>query len=180
MKPNIPEKIEFKAWGKIPRENPVIVTISEKIDGTNACIVIVDGEIVGVQSRKKFITPENDNYGFASWVEENKANLLPLGNGYHYGEWAGLGIKGNPLRLEKKHFFLFNTLRWNEKNHNRPACCDVVPVLYIGKLNPDTVPILLERLKEDEMTREGVVVYYHISRKYIKHTVKSPNGKWRK
>ncbi len=170
--------VEFKAWDKIPRENPFTVTISEKIDGTNACIVIDNGEIVGIQSRKRFITPDDDNYGFAKWAEENKPDLLTMGNGYHYGEWAGLGIQKNPLQLDKKHFFLFNTFRWNENNPNRPACCDVVPVLYQGELKLDTIPNLLEIMKGDNITREGVVVYYHAFRKYTKHTIKSVNGKW--
>jgi len=47
--------VDFKAWPKIPRENPFNVTITEKIDGTNACIIIKDGEIIGVQSRKRLI-----------------------------------------------------------------------------------------------------------------------------
>ncbi len=170
--------IEFKAMEKIPRKNPFTVTISEKIDGTNACIVIEDNEIVGVQSRKRFITPEDDNYGFAQWVEENKVGLLAMGDGHHYGEWAGVGIQKNPLKLEKKHFFLFNTFRWNENNPNRPECCDVVPVLYQGELKPDTIPTLLDRMKDDNVTHEGVVVYFHAFRKYTKHTIKSPDGKW--
>lgn len=170
--------VEFKAWEKIPRENPFTVTITEKIDGTNACVIINDGNIAGVQSRKRFITTEDDNYGFAKWVEDNKTELITMGDGYHYGEWAGPGIQKNPLKLDKKHFFLFNTLRWNENNHNRPNCCDVVPVLYHGELKPDTIPELLEVMKEDGVTREGVIVYYHAFRKYTKHTIKSPNGKW--
>ncbi len=172
--------VEFKAWEKIPRENPFNVTISEKIDGTNACIIIADGEIVGVQSRKRLITPEDDNYGFAAWVEENKDELITMGDGYHYGEWAGLGIQKNPLQLDKKHLFLFNTFRWNENNPNRPSCCDVVPVLYQGMLNPETIPDLLDELKNKDTEREGVVAYYHAFRKYTKHTIKSPNGKWHK
>lgn len=172
--------VEFKAWEKIPRENPFNVTISEKIDGTNACIVIADGAIVGIQSRKRFITQEDDNYGFAAWVEENKDELITMGDGYHYGEWAGPGIQKNPLQLERKHLFLFNTFRWNENNPNRPSCCDVVPVLYQGMLKPETIPDLLEELKCKDTEREGVVVYYHAFRKYTKHTIKSPNGKWHK
>jgi len=170
--------VEFKAWVKIPRENPFNVTISEKINGTNSCIIIADGEIVGVQSRKRFITPENDNYGFAAWSEKNKDELLTMGDGYHYGEWAGLGIQKNPLHLERKHLFLFNTFRWNENNPNRPKCCDVVPVLYQGMLMPETIPGLLEELKSKDTEREGVIAYYHAFRKYTKHTIKSPNGKW--
>ena len=170
--------LEFKKWEKIPRENPFTVTISEKIDGTNACIVIVDGSIAAVQSRKRFITPEDDNYGFALWVEENKDDLASLGDGHHYGEWAGEGIQKNPLQLEGKHFFLFNTFRWNENNPNRPKCCSVVPVLFQGELLPETIPDLLTFMASDTVTHEGVVAYYHAFRKYTKHTIKSPNGKW--
>lgn len=173
--------VEFKAWEKIPRENPFNVTITEKMDGTNACIIITDGEIVGVQSRKRLITPEDDNYGFAGWVERNNDDLLNLGDGYHYGEWAGLGIQKNPHTLDEKRFFLFNTFRWNPDNPNRPSCCDVVPILFQGELTPSKIPELLEALSasaKEGQTPEGVIVYYHAFRKYTKHTIKSPNGKW--
>lgn len=76
-------KVEFKSWGKIPRAIGEGVTITEKLDGTNACVVIQDGVIAGVQSRNRFITPEDDNYGFARWVSENEHELLKLGEGYH-------------------------------------------------------------------------------------------------
>ena len=170
--------VEFKAWEKIPRVNPFMVTISEKIDGANACIIIADGEIVGVQSRDRLITPEDDNYGFAAWVEKHKDDLIGLGDGYHYGEWVGPSIQKNPLRLKRKHLFLFNTFRWNENSSNRPGCCDVVPVLYQGILELETIPVLLEELKNRDTKHEVVVVYYHAFRKYTKHTIKNPNGKW--
>jgi len=174
-------EVEFKAWEKIPRENPFTVTVSEKMDGTNACVIIQDGVIVGVQSRKRLITPEDDNYGFAQWVSDNNDDLLSLGDGYHYGEWAGLGIQKNPHDMDRKRFFLFNTFRWNPDNPNRPKCCDVVPVLFSGELTPATIPDLLKELKDgatETQTPEGVVVYHHAFRKYTKHTIKSPNGKW--
>ncbi|MDB4261451.1 RNA ligase family protein [bacterium] len=174
---------EFKAWEKIPRDNPFTVTISEKMDGTNACVIIQEGVIIGVQSRKRLITQEDDNYGFAAWVFENETDLLSLGDGYHYGEWAGIGIQKNPHALDSKKFFLFNTFRWNENNPNRPKCCEVVKVLFQGELKPETIPNLLEVLKEgagEGETPEGVVAYYHAFRKYTKHTIKSPNGKWHK
>ena len=173
------DEIEFKPWVKIPRDNPFNVTITEKIDGTNACVVIQGGNIVGVQSRKRFITPEDDNYGFAKWVADNNDCLLGLGDGYHYGEWAGEGIQKNPLKLNDKYFFLFNTLRWNEDSPSLPDCCCVVPVLFQGVMDADTVPNLLEQMKSDPVKEhEGVVVFYHAFRTYTKHTIKSPNGKW--
>ena len=176
-------EVEFKAWEKIPRDSPFKVTITEKIDGTNSCIVIKDGEIVGVQSRKRFIFPEDDNYGFATWVRDNHDELLSLGDGYHYGEWAGEGIQKNHHMLTGKQFFLFNTFRWNPLNPNRPDCCKVVPILFEGELSDKSIDdIMIELLatsKDAGWTAEGIVVYYHAFRKYTKHTYKYSEGKWR-
>ena len=36
-------EIEFKAWPKIGRVSPFKATITEEIDGTNACIIIENG-----------------------------------------------------------------------------------------------------------------------------------------
>ncbi len=174
---------EFKSWGKIPRDNPFVVTITEKMDGTNACIIIEDGVITGVQSRKRMITPERDNYGFAQWVEDNTEDLLGLGDGYHYGEWAGLGINKNPHDLEGKEFFLFNTFKWNPKNLHRPKCCSVVPILFEGVMTNATIDILLHNLAWNGSGTgskpEGIIVFYHTFKSYTKHTIISPKGKWR-
>ena len=178
---DIEYEVEFKPWPKIGRENPFRVTITEKMDGTNACVIIKDGKLAGVQSRKRLITPCDDNYGFAGWVFRNKEEIEKLGDGYHYGEWAGLGIQKNPHNLPEKQFFLFNTFRWNSENPNLPSCCKVVPVLFEGIMDADTVPTILEKMVSDapeEETPEGVIVYYHSTRTYTKHTIKSPNGKW--
>jgi RNA ligase len=172
--------VEFRAWPKIARGVPFRVTISEKINGTNACIIIKEGKLVGCQSRTRLITPDEDNYGFAAWTETNKEDLLSLGEGYHFGEWAGPGIQKNPHLLKEKTLFLFNTLRWNPNNPNRPKCCSTVPVLFEGDLLPNTIQEILENLKEnaDGTTPEGVVVYYHTLKTYSKHTIDTPKGKW--
>ncbi len=174
--------VEFKEWPKIPRGQEEIITITEKIDGTNACIVIQDGKLVGVQSRKRCITPEDDNYGFAKWVEENKADLLSLEDGYHYGEWAGPGIQKNPHNLEEKTFFLFNTNRWNPDNPNTPNCCSVVPVLYHGLRDRDVLDVVMANLsalaKKTCYLPEGVVVWYSKTRRYEKYTFAFTGGKW--
>lgn len=171
------EIVEFKGWPKITRDNPFLVTITEKIDGTNACIIIKEGKVVGVQSRKRIITPDSDNYGFATWVENHKDELAGLGDGYHYGEWAGPGIQKNPLKLEEKTLFLFNT--YQNENTSKPDYVKVVPVWFHGEMTNNTVPCLLRELERDDtVTHEGVVVYYHAFRMRTKHTIKSPNGKW--
>ncbi len=171
--------VEFKPWPKITRINPFKVVITEKMDGTNACIIIDGGKIVGVQSRKRFITPGADNFGFAGWVARNEEDLLKLGEGYHYGEWVGPGIQSNPHDLPEKRFFLFNTGRWDSESV--PESCSVVRILFEGIMDINTVPEILERLQEEATeaeTPEGVVVYYISTCSSTKHTIKSPNGKW--
>ena len=50
--------MEFKAWPKITRlENKRAPIFTEKIDGTNACIVIGPNGEFYTQSRTRFITP---------------------------------------------------------------------------------------------------------------------------
>lgn len=175
--------VEFKAWPKIPRASDEPVVITEKIDGTNACVVIKDGKIVAAQSRKRFITPDDDNYGFASWVKENNDELLKLGDGYHYGEWAGEGIQKNPHNMTGKKLFLFNTFRWGKNNPDTPSCCNTVPVLHYGELDGDTIERVLFKLKEcsdeENYTPEGIVIYYCKAKRFEKFTYKYAKGKWR-
>jgi hypothetical protein len=75
-----------------------------KLHGTNAAIGYdpVANEVF-VQSRKNIITPENDNYGFAAFVEERKSKIskdmwLAFGNGteteHVFGEFCGGNIQG--------------------------------------------------------------------------------------
>src|SRR5690242_15477805 len=108
------DSIEFEAFPKIPRLRRDMV-VTEKIDGTNAAIGIKpagtfnfeegpdpaiiacvgvgdDDYVVYAQSRKRLITPDADNYGFARWVVDNAQTLaLDLGPGLHFGEWWGHG-----------------------------------------------------------------------------------------
>lgn len=120
--------IEFKAWPKIPRWENSNWIITEKIDGTNACVVIDNEGNIAAQSRTRLITPQEDNFGFAAWVEDNKNDLLKLGKGYHYGEWWGMGIQRGYNQSERI-FSLFAT--WRE-GADLPDCCRTVPVL--GKI----------------------------------------------
>ena len=129
--------VEFKAWPKTPRLSKTQVVITEKIDGTNAAVIVtVDGRVLA-QSRKRIITPGKgtDNYGFAAWVEENAEELRRLGPGYHYGEWWGNGIQRG-YDQDHKSFALFDVDRWTYATGSRhlpsadvPPCCGVVPTL---------------------------------------------------
>lgn len=163
--------LEFQAFPKLARLNgPVIVT--EKIDGTNACIVIEGNEIVA-QSRTKIITPEKDNHGFARWVYENKDILIhTLGDGRHYGEWWGKGIQRG-YGSTGKWFSLFNTVCWNtfdvmQINADTGIHLDVVPVLFMGTF-PEVIfelPVIMNKLlltgsvaSPGFKNPEGIVLY---------------------
>lgn len=125
--------MEFKSFQKIPRVSNNKIIITEKIDGTNALIAINEHGDFFTGSRNRWITPEDDNYGFSRWAHENKEELLNLGPGYHYGEWYGLGIQRG-YGLEEKRFMLFNTRRWGKHNPNTPKCCEVATVIS-GNIN---------------------------------------------
>jgi RNA ligase-like protein len=166
---------EFKPWGKTPRWNGLGVTITEKLDGTNALVCVQDGRVyAGSRNRWLTLDKKGDNYGFAFWCKENETELLKLGDGYHYGEWWGTGIGrgygrvGGEFRNPNNYrtFSLFNTRRWD--NPSRPACCDVVPTLYNGVLAFDKLDEMLSELRTNGsvaqpgyMRPEGVVLYIH-------------------
>ena len=124
---------DFIEFPKMARLNRMCV-ITEKIDGTNAQILIEDvpaidhpGLLPGdsfvpnngtwfrirAGSRSRWIHPGDDNYGFARWVASNAQELAKLGPGRHFGEWWGSGCqRGYNLPKGEKRFSLFNTLRW--------------------------------------------------------------------
>ena len=173
---------EFKEFPKIPRLNKEVV-VTEKIDGTNACVVVVEKEHgqsfadrqVFAQSRNRIITPTSDNYGFAKWVEENKETLKQLGPGHHYGEWWGKGIQRG-YGIGEKLFSLFNVSRWGDA---RPACCSVVPILGRG-MGFNIVEVALNKLKLEGsvaspgfMKPEGVMVFHAGANQYFKAFVEN-------
>lgn len=125
----------FVEWPKIPRLNRQMV-ITEKIDGTNAAVVITEDGQVYAQSRSRIITTADDNFGFARWVLDNASSLtIDLGSGLHFGEWWGSGIqRGYGLIKGEKRFSLFNTSRWAEPDFQTPGL-GVVPVLHEGPFN---------------------------------------------
>lgn len=167
--------MEFEAWPKIPRLNRGMV-ITEKIDGTNACIIISKPEsmedfkagvetctaevgeyLIHCQSRKRIIQPAEiggkgaDNMGFAAWVAENCENgLLHLGPGRHYGEWWGQGIQRG-YGLDHKRFSLFNAGRESYRAAIEggvvPDVVDTVPVLATADFSSDVIDEALDNLR---------------------------------
>lgn len=137
--------MEFVEFPKMPRLSREVI-ITEKIDGTNAQIFITEDNEIYTGSRTQWITPQNDNFGFARWVEANKDELLKLGPGRHFGEWWGAGIQRR-YGLSEKRFSLFNTVRWGDPV-TRPTCCGVVPVLWSGIFSTSVVNKIIEDLRQ--------------------------------
>lgn len=174
----------FEPFRKIPRLMRQII-VTEKIDGTNASVHISEDGEIKAASRTRFITPEDDNHGFAKWVQQNKEGLLKLGPGAHFGEWWGLGIQRN-YGLKEKRFSLFNTSRWTVDTPP-PACCGVVPVLYSGMFNEELIHLALGDLivqgsfaAPGFMKPEGIVIYHVAADQFFKQTIEKdeePKGK---
>jgi len=185
----------FKPWPKMARlARPAIIT--EKLDGTNAQVAVLEDGRVLAGSRTRWIAPQDDNYGFAGWVEENASELRTLGVGRHFGEWWGCGIqRGYGVNYRK--FSLFNVTRWcrngevpkllasgNPKAPAKyqqmlPACCDLVPVLgEFSTFNTADVELCLNVLAllgssavPGFAKPEGIVVYHTASGQCFKKTI---------
>jgi hypothetical protein len=191
---------EFQPFSKLARLNREVV-ITEKIDGSNAQIFIDEtGKYIRAGSRNRWITPTDDNYGFARWVEENKTELFKLGPGRHFGEWWGNGIQRR-YGLAEKRFSLFNVARWNCSPEGGvyqwkvpasteipeppilvegPKCCRVVPTLWRGQFREAPIPTVLDNLRYGGsiaapgfMDAEGIVIYHTAANFCFKVTLKN-------
>lgn len=194
--------IEFEAWPKTTRLfRPV--TVTEKIDGTNACIIFAqdedtpDGYELGVQSRNRLITPWDDNQGFAQWVAENHGELFEkLSYGRHYGEWWGQKI-GRKYNMTHRVFSIFNTDLWSVQPYVAPPKFEIgdavltsAPVLYRGDFDQDKIlgaaAALLRdgseassHLGEDFDKPEGICIWHSQTRQVQKFTFdNNDKGKW--
>jgi hypothetical protein len=172
---NVYEKFEsFPSIKRLYRE----MVVTEKLDGTNAQICIDEQGAIRAGSRNRWITPEDDNFGFARWVAGNSAELMKLGVGRHYGEWWGSGIQRG-YGLNEKRFSLFNVSRWGEGGKdvaNLPSCCHVVPVLYRGPFDGDNIDEVVLGLENGGSVAvpganaEGIVIFHTHSGTLFKWT----------
>jgi len=178
---------EFESFASITRlTRPVIVT--EKIDGCNVQVYITDDGKIHAGSRNRWLSvgKTTDQFGFAGWVGEHEQELIAgLGPGRHYGEWWGAGIQ-RKYGLKEKRFSLFNVSRWEDGAKDgsgnllspRPACCNVVPVLYRGPFDTYQIEEALRllalggsRAAPGFMDPEGVVVFHVPSGTLFKKTL---------
>ena len=192
-------ELEFQEFPKMARLSREII-VTEKIDGTNAQLLITEDNEILVGSRNRWITPSDDNFGFAKWVEENKQELLKLGKGRHFGEWWGNGIqRGYNLIKGDRRLSLFNTSRWAlfgtepkmipmadprivKYQDLLPSCVGLVPILYKGIFDTGIVDGVLEDLKINGslaspsfFNPEGIVMFHIAGNVGFKKTIKNDN-----
>ncbi len=94
-----------------------------KIHGTNSGVRITKEGIVLAQSRNNVITPDNDNFGFAKFVDHYAQVFRDLfqkddHDVIVYGEWCGNGIqKGVAVSELEKMWVMFDMYRINDEDH---------------------------------------------------------------
>lgn len=188
--------VPFPSIARLSRD----MIVTEKLDGTNAQVevrrldrvpsaldpdsgrlVIADDFpfMVCAGSRNRWLTLQQDNFGFCRWVFDHAGELVTLGEGRHYGEWWGRGIQRG-YGLDEKRFSLFNVRRWGAE---RPACCHVVPVLLTETFDTRRVDDALTELERTGsvaapgfMKPEGVVVFHVKSGQLFKKTLDKNDG----
>lgn len=185
--------MEFKAFNKILHIGKLFMTVTQKIHGTNAQILIekYDDEtaaLVGrtytmrAGSRTRWLLPSDDNYGFSKWAWENQDELInKLGEGRHFGEWAGPGINSGE-GLKEKTFCLFNWKRFIGKE--LPKNVTTVPMLYKGAISLNEINNAMDRLRTQGsmlvpgfMKPEGVVI--EIDGQLYKNVFDAEEVKWK-
>lgn len=204
MKPEtiIETALEFKPFPKMARLSRECI-ITEKIDGTNTSIFIselqstepipvhslgvfdIEGKLhyMIAGSWNRWITPRDDNAGFAEWVSRNFDQLKTLGPGHHFGEWWGQGIQ-RKYGMTERRWSLFNVARWClhgetpgtiptadprivKTQDMLPPCCHLVPVLYRGEFSTVFAEWSLADLAKKGskaapgfMKPEGIIVFH--------------------
>lgn len=188
---------EFRPWPKTPRLFKD-VTITEKIDGTNAGLHINEDGEVFAQSRKRLLPmgprglddlswEKEDNFGFAKWARNNSQALAEtLGVGTHFGEWWGHGIqRGYRCEPGERYFSLFNTNKWGFLRDSSPVdSLSVVPVLWTGTMDTAAVLDVADNLRDTGSyakhgfyNPEGVCIFHSASNQIFKYPFDKTEGR---
>lgn len=167
------ETPDFEPWGKTARlQSPI--TISEKIDGTNGVIKFA-GEQMFVGSRKRWVFPHDDNFGFALWANDNYEELLDIfgPNSTTYGEWWGRGIQRG-YGLGVRNFSPFWPIS-APRTLSDGSTVETVPIIWRGDFSQVAVEMAIAQLRSygslaapGFMQVEGVVVQFDHNRTRFK------------
>ena len=132
-----------KSLVKSEQERVVRYIAKVKLDGTNAGIQIAsDGRVIA-QSRNNIITPEDDNHGFAKWLDERKSYFSSLARSKHmtiYGEFVGKGIQsGTSVSTLPNRVFVVFAIQYGGTS-GQQALIDI---------NPASIERVLQNRPED-------------------------------
>lgn len=142
---------EFKKWQKTKRFTDTIMTVTQKLDGTNSQIFFKKSGkklIVRAGSRNKWLdtNKKRDNFGFGAFVQENKDVLFEiLGEGRHFGEWCGKGIQTGE-GLDTRRLYMFDSMLDIPNEHR--DIISTVPLVYKGEFSQAYLIRILQTLKD--------------------------------
>lgn len=177
-----------------------IVTITEKVDGSNLCIFKTDGKLFVAQRTTIYEAGELESSmmykGLFGWLEKHKINLLENlnENSVLCGEWVGMGklkysFDQNFLMFAKANIteeFELTNLNYNINhfiypfiNQEIPSYIGIVPTVYQGSnlefLSKETLDTLYTKyIEKVGRSVEGFVVNYENN---IVKYVRMKNGK---
>lgn len=140
----------------------------EKIDGTNVCIYIKDGNIAQVSNRKNlkniFTVKKQTRWegacleGLAKAIQKDW--LRDFNDGYYYGELAGELINGNPHKMSGHLWTPLNYLRDHCRWHTWEANKYPKTFTAINEWFKNIPSLFNRKLKLPEIQAEGLVFYH--------------------
>lgn len=139
--------------------------ITRKLDGSSMTLIVEDGKIVHVCSRRLSLEESDSN---AFWMAAKKLNLKNVGDIIIQGELMGPGIQGNQLGLNEPEIYVYQIKaerEWLSQSQLQFVCstlgCESVPVL-VDKVVGATVDEIQALANADKLPdrkpSEGVVV----------------------
>jgi RNA ligase (TIGR02306 family) len=147
------------------------ITVTQKLDGSSCTIIIEDGEIKFVCSRRLALKETEEN---SFWKAARKLDLTKCGRGRYIlqGELCGSGINGNQLKLIEPELYIFQ-IKYEDSFYpyldmvfecRNTFGCKYVP--HVENFNTKISPISVEDLQKladsqtlsDGSAAEGIVV----------------------
>jgi RNA ligase (TIGR02306 family) len=142
------------------------VTITQKLDGSSCTIIVENGVITQVCSRRYSLKASETN---SFWKAARKLQLSQLDNLVIQGELMGPKIQGNQLRLSNHEIFVFQILQDNRFlpfAQMRQTCVEALQCRHVPLIGECPLQGSLDQLQEladqqilpDKEPAEGIVV----------------------
>lgn len=157
------------------------VTITQKLDGSSCTIIVENGEIVQVCSRRYSLKATETN---SFWKAARKLQLSGLNNLVIQGELMGPKVQGNQLKLTEHEIFIFQILQNNRFlpfAEMRQICLELLNCRHVPLIKEVNLAGSLDQLQEladqqklpNNQPAEGIVVR---SSNYRSTSERRPHG----